>query len=139
MIETDWLLAYLTLGATVGFFAGLLGVGGGGIMVPVLTTMFAMQGFPREHLVHLALATSMAAIIVTSISSLRAHHKHGAVIWSVVLAIAPGIIAGTFGGAILAGLIPAKPLAIFFVGFMAYVSVQMLLNMKPKPILINIM
>jgi len=133
MIETDWLLAYLTLGATVGFFAGLLGVGGGGIMVPVLTTMFAMQGFPREHLVHLALATSMAAIIVTSISSLRAHHQHGAVIWSVVLAIAPGIIAGTFGGAILAGLIPAKPLAIFFVGFMAYVSVQMLLNMKPKP------
>ncbi|MEY4209832.1 MAG: hypothetical protein RLZ92_210, partial [Pseudomonadota bacterium] len=59
MIETDWLLAYLTLGAAVGFFAGLLGVGGGGIMVPVLTTMFAMQGFPREHLVHLALATSM--------------------------------------------------------------------------------
>ncbi len=133
MIETHWLLAYLTLGAAVGFFAGLLGVGGGGIMVPVLTTMFAMQGFPREHLVHLALATSMAAIIVTSISSLCAHHKHGAVIWSVVLAIAPGIIAGTFGGAILAGLIPAKPLAIFFVVFMAYVSVQMLLNMKPKP------
>lgn len=132
-IDSSWLLIYLALGAVVGFFAGLLGVGGGGIMVPVLTTLFAMQGFPREHIVHLALATSMAAIIVTSLSSLRAHHKHGAVRWPIVVAIAPGIIAGTFAGAVLAGMIPAKPLALFFVVFMAYVALQMLLNVKPKP------
>lgn len=81
----------------------------------------------------MALATSMAAIIVTSISSLRAHHQHQAVIWSVVLAIAPGIIAGTFAGAVVAAMIPTVPLAIFFVVFMSYVALQMMLNVKPKP------
>ena len=79
-IGIEWLAAYLALGAFVGFFAGLLGVGGGAIMVPMLTTLFAAQGFPREHLVHLALGTSMAGIVITSISSLRAHHAHGAVV-----------------------------------------------------------
>jgi uncharacterized protein len=133
VIDMQWLLAYLALGAGVGVFAGLLGVGGGGIMVPVLTTLFAMQGFPREHIVHLALATSMAAIIATSTSSLRAHHAHGAVIWPVVWSISPGIIIGTFAAAFVAALIPAQPLAIFFVCFMAYVSLQMLLNIKPNP------
>ncbi len=75
LLEPSWILIYLGLGAVVGFFAGLLGIGGGGIMVPILTSLFAMQGFPHEHLVHMALATSMAAIIVTSVASLRAHHK----------------------------------------------------------------
>lgn len=133
LLEPNWILVYLGLGAVVGFFAGLLGIGGGGIMVPILTSFFAMQGFPREHLVHMALATSMAAIIVTSIASLRAHHQHQAVIWSVVVAIAPGIIAGTFAGAVVAALIPTVPLAIFFVVFMSYVALQMMLNVKPKP------
>ncbi|MFN4324511.1 MAG: sulfite exporter TauE/SafE family protein [Azonexus sp.] len=129
----EWLLAYLVLGAFVGFFAGLLGVGGGGIMVPVLTTMFAAQGFPREHMVHLALGTSMAAIVLTSISSLRAHHAHGAVRWDIVRGIAPGVLAGTFAGTFIAASAPTRPLAIFFGCFMAYVSVQMILNVKPKP------
>lgn len=133
LLEPNWILVYLGLGAVVGFFAGLLGIGGGGIMVPILTSFFAMQGFPREHLVHMALATSMAAIIVTSIASLRAHHQHQAVIWSVVVAIAPGIIAGTFAGAVVAALIPTVPLAVFFVVFMSYVALQMMLNVKPKP------
>jgi len=133
LLDPNWILVYLGLGAVVGFFAGLLGIGGGGIMVPILTSLFAMQGFPREHLVHMALATSMAAIIVTSIASLRAHHQHQAVIWSVVAAIAPGIIAGTFTGAVVAALIPTLPLAIFFVVFMSYVALQMMLNVKPKP------
>ena len=81
LLDPSWILVYLGLGAVVGFFAGLLGIGGGGIMVPILTSLFALQGFPGEHLVHMALATSMAAIIVTSIASLRAHHQHQAVIW----------------------------------------------------------
>ena len=68
----EWMLGYLLLGAVAGFFAGLLGVGGGAIMVPVLALMFSAQGFPKEHLMHLALGTSMAAIVFTSISSLRA-------------------------------------------------------------------
>ena len=129
----EWLLGYVALGAVAGFFAGLLGVGGGAIMVPVLALMFVAQGFPQEHLMHLALGTSMAAIVFTSVSSLRAHHQHGAVKWSVVRTIAPGILVGTFAGAQLASAMPTKPLAIFFVVFMSYVSFQMLANIKPKP------
>ncbi|NHC08503.1 sulfite exporter TauE/SafE family protein [Azonexus fungiphilus] len=132
-MEIEWLLAYLALGAFVGFFAGLLGVGGGGIMVPVLTTMFAAQGFPREHLVHVALGTSMAAIVITSISSLRAHHAHGAVRWDIVGGITPGVLVGTFAGTFVASRVASAPLAIFFGCFMAYVAMQMILNVKPKP------
>ncbi len=133
MLDLQWVLAYLALGATVGFFAGLFGVGGGGIMVPVLTTLFAAQGVPFEHIVHMALATSMAAIVITSISSLRAHQKHGAIQWAIVKGITPGILLGTFGAALVAAYIPSLPLAIFFSVFMAYVSVQMWLNIKPQP------
>jgi uncharacterized protein len=132
-MSLEWLAAYLALGALVGLVAGLLGVGGGGIMVPLLTTAFAAQNFPREHVVHLALGTSMAAIVLTSASSLRAHHAHGAVKWGVVRRITPGILLGTFGGTFLASKIPSAPLAIFFASFMAYVSLQMALNVKAKP------
>ena len=130
---TAWMMGYLALGAVAGFFAGLLGVGGGAIMVPVLALMFAAQGFPQEHLMHLALGTSLAAIVFTSISSLRAHHAHGAVIWPIVRAIAPGIVVGTLAGAQVASRVPTRPLAIFFAAFIAYVAVQMILNVKPKP------
>jgi len=132
-MSIEWLAAYLLLGAFVGFFAGLLGVGGGGIMVPVLTTMFAAQGFGHEHLVHLSLGTSMAAIVLTSISSLRAHHGHGAVRWDIVRGVAPGVLLGTFGGTFIAARVASAPLAIFFGCFMAYVAFQMVLNVKPKP------
>jgi uncharacterized protein len=130
---TAWLFAYVVLGAFAGFFAGLLGVGGGAIMVPVLTMLFAAQGFPEVSLVHLALGTSMATIIFTSISSLRAHHKHGAVLWKVVRDVAPGIVVGTLAGAHFAAQVPTKPLAVFFALFITYVAVQMILNVKPKP------
>ncbi len=129
----SWILGYLALGAVAGFFAGLLGVGGGAIMVPVLALMFAAQGFPEAQLMHLALGTSMAAIVFTSVSSLRAHHAHGAVRWEIVRTIAPGIVIGTFLGAQLASAIPTRPLAIFFTIFMSYVAFQMLANIKPKP------
>ncbi len=130
---SEWFLGYLVLGAVAGFFAGLLGVGGGAIMVPVLALMFAAQGFPDQHLMHLALGTSMATIVFTSISSLRAHHSHGAVIWPIVRSIAPGIVVGTLLGAQIAGRVPTRPLAIFFAIFIAYVAVQLILNVKPTP------
>ncbi len=133
MIEFEWILAYIALGSAVGFLAGLFGIGGGGIMVPVLTTFFVIQGFPADHIVHLALATSMAAIMFTSLASLRAHHQHGGVLWPVVLRISPGIILGTFSVAFIAAYIPSQPLAIFFVLFMLYVSFRMFKNFKPQP------
>jgi len=125
--------AYLALGAFAGFFAGLLGVGGGAIMVPILTSIFLAEGFPKSEVVHLALGTSMAAIIFTSLSSLRAHHAHGAVLWKVVRGMTPGILFGTFGATFVAALLPTRPLTIFFACFISYVAVQMLLNIKPKP------
>ncbi|MBU1436601.1 MAG: sulfite exporter TauE/SafE family protein [Gammaproteobacteria bacterium] len=128
-MELWW--AFLLLGAAVGFFAGLLGVGGGGIMVPVLTSLFLSLGFAES--VHMALATSLAAIITTSFASARSHNARQAVLWPVVWRMSPGIIGGTLLAALVAALIPTTALAWFFSIFMAYVAVQMLWNIKPKP------
>jgi uncharacterized membrane protein YfcA len=128
-----WLFAYLALGLLTGLLAGLFGIGGGAVMVPVLTVMFAAQGFAPDYVVHLALGTSMATIIPTSLSSLRAHHKHGAVLWSAVRGLAPGILLGTFAATFLAAILSPRPLAIFFCFFMSYVAAQMILNRKPSP------
>ncbi len=129
MISMVW---FVILGAITGIFAGLFGIGGGGIMVPLLTFLFVKLAFPAEHIVHMALATSMAAIVPTALASLRAHHRRNAVIWSVVFKITPGILIGTFAGTFLASYLSAKPLAIFFSGFMAFVALQMVLDRKPK-------
>jgi len=128
-----WLLAYVILGVVTGFLAGLFGIGGGAVMVPVLTIMFVAQGFSDNVVVHLALGTSMATIIPTSIASLRAHHQHGAVLWPAVRGLAPGIVTGTFAATFLAAILSPRPLAIFFSCFMAFVAAQMILNRKPSP------
>ena len=130
---TIWLLGYIALGLFSGFVAGLLGVGGGAVMVPILTLLFAAQGFPASEVLHLALGTSMATIIFTSVSSTRAHHAHGAVLWPVVKGLAPGIVVGTLAASQIAVQIPTRPLALFFAAFIFYVAIQMLLNIKPKP------
>ena len=132
-MNIEWILAYLMLGAVVGFMAGLLGIGGGGIMVPILTALFAAQGVAQEHLVHMALGTSMASIVVTAFSSVRAHNRHQAVLWPVVWKITPSILIGTLAATWVAALLPTKALGIFFSCFMAYVALQMILNIKPKP------
>jgi len=129
----EWWGAYLAIGVTVGFLAGLLGIGGGMIMVPMLVFVFTAKGFPAEHMMHLSLATSMATIVFTSLSSVRAHHRHGAVDWPVARAMAPGIVAGALAATLVAGFIPTRPLAIFFTGFMFYAATQMFFEVKPKP------
>lgn len=129
----EWIVAFLVLGAVVGFMAGLLGIGGGGIMVPMLTTIFLAQGIPVEQVVHMALGTSMASIVMTSFASMRAHHKKGAIQWDIVKVMAPGVIIGTFAATFLATYMKSSQLAIFFAIFMAYVSIQMALDKKPKP------
>ena len=129
-----WILAYLALGAFTGVSAGMLGIGGGLVMVPTLTVMFAAQSqFPPGETLHMALGTSMASIVFTAIASLRAHHQHGAVLWPVVRQITPGILLGTALGTAFAAGIPARPLAIFFAGFVCLIAFQMAANFKPKP------
>ena len=125
-------IAYLALGLVAGFVAGLLGVGGGLIIVPVLVIIFAMQHFPEQYAMHLALGTALASIIFTSISSFRAHHAHAAVNWRIWYDIGPGIIIGTLLGTVLAAYLSTSFLKVFFVGFVFYAGTQMLLDIKPK-------
>ena len=126
------LLVYLACGAVAGVLAGLLGVGGGIVIVPMLVFIFSMQGVPPQYIQHLALCTSLASIIVTSISSTRAHNSRGAVRWDIWKAITPGILLGTFLGGLVAAKLPTTFLKAFFVCFLYFVSVQMLMDLKPK-------
>jgi len=127
----EW-LAYLGLGLFAGFVAGLLGVGGGLIIVPVLTFVFAAHHFPEAYVAHLALGTSLASIVFTSISSFRAHHAHGAVNWKIWREVTPGIITGTLLGSVLVAWLSTAFLKGFFVVFLFYVGTQMMLDIKPK-------
>ena len=127
----DWYAAYLLLGATAGFLAGLFGVGGGTILVPVLLLLFDAQHFPAEHVMHLALGTSMAVILFTALASMRKHHQHGAVNWSVVRSLTPGILMGTILGALLAASIPTRGLGIFFALFVYIAAAQILFDARP--------
>lgn len=127
----EW-MAYIGLGLFAGFVAGLLGVGGGLIIVPVLSFVFAAHHFPDAYLLHLALGTSLASIVFTSISSFRAHHAHGAVNWKIWREVTPGIITGTLLGSVLAAHLSTHFLKVFFVIFLFYVGTQMILDIKPK-------
>lgn len=133
MLFDAWLLFYLALGAVVGVFAGLFGVGGGAIQVPLMTMAFAAQGFDPEHILHMALGTGMATICFTSLSSLRAHHLLNAVDWTVLRQLTPGIVVGGFAGSLLARVIPTFPLAVIFTVFVFYAATNMLISWKPKP------
>lgn len=127
----DWWWAYLALGAFVGFFSGLLGIGGGAALVPMLAFIYAAKGFPAATVVHLALGTGMATMVFTAASSARSHHRHGAVNWPIMRTMAPGIIAGTFGGALLAGFLDLRVLSVIFTALIYYLAAQMLLDRKP--------
>lgn len=127
----EWWLIYILLGALVGFFGGLLGIGGGLIVVPVLTFIFSAQDFPPERILHLALGTTMATIIFTSTASLLAHHAHGAVNWAIVKKMTPGIIIGTLAGASLAGIFTSAFLSVIVTIFIICAATQMFLKIYP--------
>jgi len=121
------------LGAFAGLVAGLLGVGGGLIIVPVLVFIFTGQGIANHLIVHLAVGTSLATIVFTSISSVRAHHQHGAVIWPVFWQLTPGIVIGAWLGALFADVLASDQLRRFFGVFELLVAIQMTFNVKPRP------
>ncbi len=129
----SWLLLYLLLGAFAGLMAGLLGVGGGLVIVPVLAFVFAQQGVAEPVIMHLAIGTSLATIVFTSLSSVHAHHRHGAVLWPVFWQLLPGIVMGALFGAWVADRLATTPLRIFFALFEFYVAVQLTLNIRPAP------
>jgi len=129
----ELIVAFLALGAIVGFLAGLLGLGGGMTMVPLLTIVFARQGFAPEHVVHMAVATATATILFTSVSSAREHHRHRAIQWPVVAGMAPGIIVGSLVGPQIVGSMSTALLSLFFGSFVAFAATQLLLDRRPKP------
>ncbi len=127
------LAMYLAVGVVAGILAGLLGIGGGLVIVPMLVFCFTLQGVSNESIMHLALGTSMASIIFTAVSSFMAHHRRGAVHWDIVKRITVGILTGTFLGSCIAARMSTEYLKGFFVLFLYYVASQMLTNRKPKP------
>lgn len=126
------ILIYLCCGAVVGILAGLLGVGGGTVIVPILIAIFPTQGVPAQYVQQMALGTSLASIMITSISSARAHNAKGAVKWNIVREITPGILLGTFCGGLVATHLPTMFLKIFFICFLFAISAQMISGKKPK-------
>lgn len=119
------LLLLLVFGGLAGVLAGLLGIGGGIIIVPVLAQVFIHQGVATEVLMHVAIGTSLATIVVTSISSIRAHQRRGAIDWQVVRRITPGIITGGLAGAGIATLLPGETLRVVFAVFLLVVALRM--------------
>lgn len=132
-LEPQLIVELALMGVCAGFLAGLLGIGGGMIMVPFMTIILEAKGFPAEYVVKMAVATSLATICFTSLSSVRAHHQHGAVLWPVARRLAPGILLGSLVGAQIAAALPTRILSIVFALFVAFSATQMFLDRKPKP------
>jgi uncharacterized membrane protein YfcA len=126
-----WIAAYLGTGALIGFLAGLLGIGGGMTLVPILAAMFAAQQLAPEHTVHLALGTGMASVIFTSTASVREHHRHRAVDWHIVGRFAPGMVAGTLLSTVASGWLSQRTLAVAFAVIVFAGATQILLGRKP--------
>lgn len=126
-----WIAAYFATGAFVGFLAGLLGIGGGMTMVPVLAAMFTAQQLAPDHAVHLALGTGMASIVFTSSASVRAHHRLGGVDWALVRRMGPGMVAGALLASVLSGWVSQRALALAFAAIVYAGATQILVGRKP--------
>lgn len=127
-----WLLAYVATGAAVGWIAGLLGIGGGMTLVPILAALFAAQAIGGDHTVHLALATAMASAAFTSSASVREHHKHGAVDWSLVKRFVPGMATGSLLASFASGWVSQRALALAFAVIVFAAAINMMVGRKPK-------
>jgi len=127
----EWWPGYLAIGAFAGFFAGMLGIGGGAIMVPFLVMLFEAQQLPSAHILHLAVGTSMATILFTSVSSVRAHAARGAIRWDIAARMTPGILAGGLVGSAIASFIPTVVFAALFTAVIYLAATNMLLDRKP--------
>jgi len=126
------MLLYFGTGAFVGFLAGLLGIGGGMTLVPLLAAMFTAQQLAPDHVVHIALGTGMASIVFTSSASVHAHHRLGGVDWSLVRRLGPGMVIGTLLATALSGWVSQRALALAFAVIVYAGATQLLLGRKPS-------
>lgn len=121
------------MGAIAGILAGLLGIGGGIVIVPVLVLVFRGQGVSPLIVMHVSIGTSLATIVTTSLSAIHAHQKHKAIDWFTFKQIAPAILLGALSGALIAKAMSADTLRIAFASFMLLVAFQMSLSKPPPP------
>lgn len=131
-MEFESILILIGLGLLNGIVAGLLGVGGGLIIVPAMLWFLPTIGVSSEQVMHIALATSMATICFTSISSARAHHKRGSIAYSTLKVLAPTISIGALLGAWLVGYLNTLVLAWIFGVFCVLMGIKFLLNKKQQ-------
>lgn len=129
---------YALIGLLAGFFAGYLGIGGGLIMVPALTWIFSRDPATAAHAVHMAVATSLSTMLITSLSSIVAHNRRGAIAWQVVRMLSPGLVTGALAGAVLAVWLSVDALAAVFGFYAALAGLQLLsgkevVGEKPLP------
>ncbi len=130
LTSSTWLLplvAMLAAGLAAGFAAGLFGIGGGFVVVPALFVVLPLLGGVKAQYAHIAVGTSAATIIVTSIRSLMAHAKRGAVEWEVLKTWAPWIVLGSMMGVVLASHVDGKALTLIFAGGVLLMSINFLL------------
>lgn len=125
------LLLFLGVGVIAGLLAGMLGVGGGIVIVPVLLTAFHYLGIVPGLTAHLAIGTSLATIVFTSLSAIRAQQRKRAIDWPLVRALVPAVIVGSFLSGYVAGWISGGLLRTLFGVFLILASVQLLLNWRP--------
>jgi uncharacterized protein len=134
LLSVPLVFELLALGTVAGFLAGLLGIGGGMMMVPVLTLLLMQQGVDAGVAVKMAVATSMATILFTSLSSVRAHQRLGAVRWDIVKTLAPGIVVGgLLAGAGAFAVLKGQALALLFAAFIGYMALGMFRGHPPSP------
>ncbi|PAV26022.1 hypothetical protein C8D92_10148 [Tamilnaduibacter salinus] len=124
---------YLCLGALAGTLAGLFGIGGGLIIVPVLIVSFGLLGVAPEIAPHLAVGTSLATIVFTSISSIRSHHVRQGVRWELFRPMSVGIVLGAALGAWTASMLSGADLELIIGVFVILAALKMLFDLKPAP------
>lgn len=127
MIDLQVISELAVLGLLAGYVAGLMGVGGGVLVAPVLTLILSSRGVSADLAVKIAIATSMSTIVFTSLSSVRAHHRRGAVRWDLVRRLSPGIVLGGLAGSLgIFAIVKGRSLAVLFAVFISYFSIQLL-------------
>ena len=127
-----WWLGYVAAGGVAGFFAGMLGIGGGAIIVPMLVALFEAQGLPRAQIMHLAVGTALATFLFTSVASVRAHAQRGAIRWDIARRMTPGILAGGLIGSLASRYVSTAGFAVIFTVVIYAAATSMLIDTKPR-------
>lgn len=133
-MDSGSLIALLSLGAVVGLLAGMLGVGGGTVIVPVMLVLLsARPEIPASSVMHVALATSLATIMFTSVSSVLAHHRRRAVLWPVAFRLVPGLLIGVLAGSVVSAQLSSSVLKTIFAVFLLVIAAHLCFGGQPAP------